>query len=100
MATQRQEEGVTVGRFKAPRLMKQAGVSARCGTIRQPRPTDSRHGFGVAPHLVARHGDVTAPQVAWGGASTYVWTEEGWLDGAVLCDVYARKGVGGGHARS
>jgi putative transposase len=94
MAKQLQDEGFTVGRFKARRLMKQAGVSARGRTTRQPRTTDSRHGFGVAPNLLARHFDVTAPNVAWCGDITYVWTEEGWLYVSVLLDLYSRKVVG------
>jgi transposase InsO family protein len=74
--------------------MKPAGVSASGRTTRQPRTTASRHGFGVAPHLLARHVDVTAPHEAWCGDITAVWTEDGGLYVSVLFDVYARK-VGG-----
>jgi transposase InsO family protein len=87
MAKQLQDEGFTVGRFKARRLMTQAGVSARRRPIRRPRPTDSRQGCGVAPHLLARHFDVTAPHVAWCGDLPAVWTEDGWLYVAVLFDL-------------
>lgn len=37
---------------------------------------------------------MTAPNGAWCGDITCVWTEEGWLDVSVLLDVYARQGVG------
>lgn len=94
MAKQLQAEGFAVGRFKTRRLMKQAGVSVRRRTTRRPRTTDSRHGFGVAPNLLARNFDVTAPNVAWCGDITYVWTEEGWLYVSVLVDLYSRKVVG------
>jgi transposase InsO family protein len=78
MTTPLQDEGDDVGRFKVRRLRKQAGVSVegrrRCG----PKTTESRQGYGVAPNLLARHCEVTAPNVAWCGDSTDVWTAAGW----------------------
>jgi transposase InsO family protein len=88
-----QDEGYKVGRFKVRRLMKQAGVWVK-GRRRTPHTTESRHGYGVAPNLLERHFAVTAPNVAWCGDVTYVWTEEGWLYTSVLLDLYARKVVG------
>jgi putative transposase len=89
-----QDEGYKVGRFKVRRLMKQAGVSVEGHRRRGPKTTDSRHGYGVAPNLLARHFDVTAPDVAWCGDITFIWTEEGWLYTSVLLDLYSRKVVG------
>jgi len=89
-----QDEGYKVGRFKVRRLMKQAGVSVEGRRRRTPQTTDSRHGYGVAPNLLERHFAVTAPNVAWCGDVTYVWTEEGWLYTSVLLDLYSRKVVG------
>lgn len=95
MTKQLQDEGYDVGRFKVRRLMKQAGVSVE-GRRRAPQTTNSRHGYGVAPNVLERHFDVTAPNVAWCGDITYLWTEEGWLYVSVLVDLYARKVVGWG----
>jgi putative transposase len=89
-----QDEGYDVGRFKVRRLMKLAGVSVESRRRRGPKTTDSRHGYGVAPNLLARHLDMTAPNVAWCGDITYIWTEEGWLYTSVLLDLYSRKVVG------
>jgi transposase InsO family protein len=89
-----QDEGDTVGRFKVRRLMKQAGVSVEGRRRRGPKTTDSRHGYGVAPNLLARHFAVPAPNVAWCGDITFIWTEEGWLYTSVLLDLYSRKVVG------
>jgi hypothetical protein len=72
MTRQRQDEGYAVGRFKGRRLMQQAGVSVEGRRRRGPKTTDSRHGYGGAPHLLERHCDVTAPNVAWYGDSTYI----------------------------
>ena len=94
LVKQLQEEGYEVGRFQVRRLMKQAGVAVAGRCRRRPHTPDSRHGDAVAPNLLERHFDVGAPKVAWCGAITYIWTEEGWLSTSVLLDLYARKGVG------
>jgi transposase InsO family protein len=94
MSKQLQDEGYEVGRFKVRRLMKQAGVSVEGRRRRGPKTTDSRHGYGVAPNLLERNFSVTAPNVAWCGDVTYIWTDEGWLYTSVLLDLYSRKVVG------
>jgi putative transposase len=72
LATQLQEEGYEVGRFKGRRLMQQAGVTVAGRCRRRPPTTDSRPGAPVAPHLLERHCDVGAPNVAWCGDITYI----------------------------
>ena len=93
MAKPRQLEGAAVGRAKACRLMKAAGVTVR----RPPHPrlltTDSRHGYGVAPNLLARPFDIEKPDYVWAGDITYVWTAEGWVYVAGLLGLYWRKVV-------
>lgn len=93
MAKPLQAEGYAVGRYKARRLMPQAGVSVRRRT-RGPVTTDSRHGDAVAPNLLARPCDVAPPDTVWGGEITDVWTAEGWESLAVLLDVPSRQVVG------
>ena len=70
MATQLQDEGFHVGRAKARRLMSQAGVAVQRPRRRGPMTTDSRHGDEVAPNLLAREFDVTAPDHVWAGDIT------------------------------
>jgi putative transposase len=94
MAKQLQEEGFDVGRMKARRAMKEAGVTVQRPRRRGPVTTDSRHGYAVAPNLLARQFDVSAPDQVWAGDITYIWTAEGWLYLAVLLDLYSRKVVG------
>jgi putative transposase len=94
MARQLQAEGCAVGRAKARRLMRQAGVAGPRPTRRGPVTTDSRHGYGVAPKLLARQFDVEQPDHVWAGDITEVWTREGWLYVSVLWDLYARQVVG------
>jgi transposase InsO family protein len=53
MAKALQAEGFAVGRVKARRLMKEAGVQVRRPKRRTPVTTDSRHGYEVAPNLLS-----------------------------------------------
>jgi len=87
MAKALQEEGFVVGRVTARRLMQEAGVTVQRAKRRGPVTTDSRHGYEVAPNLLARHFDVDAPNSAWIGDITYVWTAEGWLYVSTLLDL-------------
>lgn len=93
MAKQLQAEGFSVGRYKARRLMKQAGVAVG-RPKRRPVTTDSRHGYAVAPKLLARQFAVEQPDTVWAGAITYLWTAEGWLSLATVLDLYSRTVVG------
>jgi putative transposase len=94
MARQLQDDGFAVGRYKARRLMRQAAVTVRRPPPHHPVTTDSRHGYAVAPNVLARQFAVEQPNQVWVGDITYVWTAEGWLYVAVLLDLYARKVVG------
>ena len=94
MAKALQKEGFAVGRAKARRFMKEAGVIVKRPPRRGPVTTDSRHGYEVAPNLLARQFDVAQPDHAWVSDITYVWTAEGWLYVSTLLDLYSRKVVG------
>jgi putative transposase len=94
MAKQLQDDGFVVGRYKARRLMQQAGVAVRRRTRRGPVTTDSQHSYAVSPNLLAQQFTVKKPDQVWTGDITYVWTAEGWLYVAILLDLYARKVVG------
>jgi putative transposase len=94
MAKQLQDEGFAVGRAKARRLMHQAGVVVQRPKQRGPVTTESRHGYAVAPNLLARQFDVARPDQVWVGDISYVWTAEGWLYVSTLLDLYSRKVVG------
>jgi transposase InsO family protein len=56
--------------------------------------TESRHSLPVAPNLVQRKFDATAPNQLWVGDLTYIWTWEGWLFLSVMLDVFSRRAVG------
>jgi transposase InsO family protein len=93
MAKALQIAGYAVGRYKAGRLMKQAGLKVRSGR-RFRRTTDSRHRLAVAPNLLNKQFRAEGPNLVWCGDMTYLWTREGWLYLAVMIDLYTRKVVG------
>jgi transposase InsO family protein len=57
--------------------MQAAGVAVR-HRKRGPVTTDSRHGYAVAPNLLARQFAVEQSDTVWAGDITYLWTAEGW----------------------
>jgi putative transposase len=87
MTRQLQDAGEAGGRFQGRRWRQQAGVAVAGRRRRGPKTTDSCHGYGGAPNLLARPFDVTAPHVAWCGDVPYRGTEAGWLSPSVLLDL-------------
>ncbi len=79
--------------------MRRHGIYARCRR-RFRTTTDSNHAFPLAPNLLARQFTAAAPNRVWLADITYVPTEEGWLDLAVVLDLFARKVVGWAMAAS
>ncbi len=88
-------KGIPIGKHRAAKLMKEAGIKAR-----KPRKfkvtTDSAHKLERAPNLVERRFDelASAPNRLWVSDLTYIWTQQGWLYLCVFIDVYSRKVVG------
>jgi len=48
----------------------------------------------IAPNLLDRQFEATAPNQKWAADFTYVWTGEGWLFVAIVLDLYSRRVVG------
>lgn len=87
------EAGIRVNHKRVYRLMRHAGLHARARR-RFVRTTDSRHGFAVAPNLLAQRFEAPAPDRLWLADITYVGTDEGWLYVAIVMDLFSRKFVG------
>jgi transposase InsO family protein len=85
--------GRRVGRRRVARLMRAGDLAAR-RKRRFRRTTESRHAMPVAPNLLARNFNATAPDQASVTDITYVWTREGWLYLAAIVDLYSRRVVG------
>jgi putative transposase len=93
MTRELRDGGLTVGRRRIARLMRQNGLRAR-QKRRFKRTTDSHHAWPVAPNLLDQDFTATGPDKKWGADISYVWTREGWLYLAVVIDLFARRVVG------
>jgi transposase InsO family protein len=82
-----------VSRKRVARLMRREGLTAQ-PPRRFRATTDSRHGFAVAPNVVAREFSAPAPNRIWVTDMTYIWTWEGWLFLAAIVDLFSRRIVG------
>lgn len=87
------ELGYSMGRNRVARLMREAELKWR-RTKRFRTTTDSNHEFPIAPNVLARNFTAAAPDRAWVGDITYIWTDEGWLYLASILDVFSRRVVG------
>jgi transposase InsO family protein len=87
------KKGVRVGKKRVERLMRAKGL---VGRRKRPfrRTTDSNHVSPIAPNVVARDFEPTAPNEVWAGDVTYIATSEGWSYLAVLLDLFSRRVVG------
>jgi transposase InsO family protein len=86
-------QGHKCGRHRVARLMRTNGICA-VGRKKFKVTTDSRHNKPVAPNILARNFEATAPNPKWAGDITYIWTAEGWLYLAVVLDLFSRKVIG------
>lgn len=73
--------------------MRQAGLRAR-PRRRFVTTTQSRHPHPVAPNLIKRKFEVTAPNQVWVSDLTYLRTVTGFVYLAVVLDLYSRRVVG------
>jgi transposase InsO family protein len=85
--------GRRIGRKRVARLMRGMGLAAR-RRRRFRRTTDSVHAFPVAPNLLGREFQASAPDRVWLADITYIWTAEGWLCLAAVLDLFSRQVVG------
>ena len=59
-----------------------------------PVDRGERSTAAIAPNLLAREFEASAPNQKWAADFTYLWTAEGWLYVAVVMDLYSRRIVG------
>ena len=94
MMRELRDSGLTVGRRRTARLMRENGLRAR-QKRRFKRTTDSQHPWPVAPNLLDQDFAATGPDEKWGADISDVWTREGWLYLAVIIDLFARRQLAG-----
>ena len=95
MTTQVSEaQGRQVNHKRVARVMREHGLQSHKRRRFRVVTTDSKHAHPVAPNVLERDFEATAPNQKWLADMTYVPTGEGWLYLALVLDLYARKLVG------
>ncbi len=93
MLAELQAQGISCGRKRIARLMREQELVAR-----KPRhrtiTTHSDLGAQVAPNLLQRDFHSAQPDSKWVADTTSIWTAEGWLNLAVVLDLFSRMVVG------
>ncbi|MCE4546109.1 MULTISPECIES: IS3 family transposase [unclassified Caballeronia] len=92
MSQEMRRRGHDVGRARARRLMREAGVQARMR--RSHRYVKRDQSSTIAPNHLDRAFAVSVPNRCWAGDVTYIWTQQGWLYLAVVLDLFFRRVVG------
>ena len=87
------DAGVAVGRKRVARVMRAAGI---VGVSRRRGPRTTRRDVQVrpAPDRVERRFEADAPNRLWVADITYIPTLAGFLDLAIVLDVFSRRVVG------
>jgi putative transposase len=85
--------GHVVARKRIARLMREDGLRAR-PRRRYVHTTQSKHKLPIAPNVVARKFEVSAPNQVWVSDLTYLPTQTGFVYLAVVLDLFARRVVG------
>jgi transposase InsO family protein len=93
MTRELQDSGLSIGRRRTARLMRENGLCAR-QKRRFRRTTDSHHAWPIAPNLLDQDFSAERPDQKWGSDISFIWTREGWLYLAVVIDLFARRVVG------
>jgi putative transposase len=86
--------GYRCGRHRVARLMRVAGLQARRRRRQLPFDLGVRVEHAIAPNVLDRQFEATAPNQRWVADFTYIWTDEGWLFFAVVLDLFSRRIVG------
>jgi putative transposase len=87
-------EGIGCGLHRIERLMRLQALKARPRRRRLPPDPGERQTNAVAPNVLDRGFEASAPNRKWIADFTYIWTAEGWLYVAAVVDLFSRRVVG------
>jgi len=88
------EDGIDCGLHRIERLMRLQALKARPRRRRLPPDLGERQTNAVAPNVLDRSFEASAPNRKWIADFTYIWTGEGWLYVAAGIDLFSRRVVG------
>ena len=90
----RETLGRAVNEKRIGRLMREHDLASPKRRRFRVVTTDSKHAHPVAPNVLERDFQATAPNQKWLADLTYIPTDEGWLYLALVLDLFSRKLVG------
>jgi len=90
---QLRRQGRAVGRKRVEARMRALGLTGR-RPKRFQRTTQAAPNHRAAPNLLDRRFHWSAPNRAWSGDITFIWTAHGWVYLAILVDLCTRAIVG------
>ena len=82
------------GLNRIERLIRQQGLKARPRRRCLPPDLGERQAAAVAPNVLDRSFEASAPNRSWIADFTYLWTAECWLCVAAVVDLFSRRVVG------
>ena len=88
------ESGLKVCQNTVAKYMRESQVFVKPRPRFVPRTTDSAHGHPIAPNVLDREFEASAPNQKWACDLTYIFTEEGWVYLSVVIDLFSRRVVG------
>lgn len=87
-------DGIACGLHRIERLMRSQALRARPRRRGLPADRGERLAPFIAPNVLDRRFEASAPNQKWVADFTYVWTAEGWLYVAAVVDLFSRRVVG------
>lgn len=91
-------QGISMGRYKVARLMKEAKLVSKQPGAHRYKASGKAH--PTVENKLQRQFDVATPNQVWCGDITYIWAGSQWAYLAVVIDLYARKVIGWAISRS
>ena len=88
-----QARGFEIGLNRVARLMAELSITGQ-RPRRFRKTTDSHHDRTIAPDLVERDFNPSAPNQLWAADITYIPTASGWAYLAVVLDLFSRRVIG------
>lgn len=85
------QQGESVGRYKAAKLMEEAHIVSKQPSHKYKKATEIST---IANNHLARGFKVMQANKVWCGDVTYIWSGKQWLYLAVVLDLYKRKLIG------
>jgi len=83
-------DGVRCGENRVARIMRIEGIVG----VGKKKSTDSNHNKPVYANIIQQQFETERPNQLWTSDITYLWTREGWLNLAVILDIFSRMVVG------